>query len=360
MPPALTVVPLGVAFVLARRPPSRRYANGHGRAEDLAGVVIVGVIAASATPARSDGGSTAGISRSRWTTAWPARFHVEVLEALARAVRRAGQILVYPAGWVLVALWRRSPDLPRRVPNLARFTRSPRFRRLHADVATWSARHFEIIEANAPWLSPAGQETVDFCRTDLTTRTLAFPPDAPSVQCQRVLLRIYGADGPLSDRLGELARAVGAVGWGTLDGDVTVPLAGLERRDPPTRPISWRPVPGFGLPEALRLMPVARQFPSWRWVHMQIGWVSRGQSTSAVTLLSPAQADRNARRSPLCEPLEAMTDGAADPAGHALAAHEHAVALRIEYTYYVHLNATRGPASIAPRLLPYRPSHHRR
>jgi cation diffusion facilitator family transporter len=44
---ALTAVPLGIAFVVGRRPPSRRYTYGYGRAEDLAGVVIVLVIAAS-------------------------------------------------------------------------------------------------------------------------------------------------------------------------------------------------------------------------------------------------------------------------------------------------------------------------
>lgn len=44
---ALTAVPLGVAFLAARRPPNRRYTYGYGRAEDLAGVVIVLVIAAS-------------------------------------------------------------------------------------------------------------------------------------------------------------------------------------------------------------------------------------------------------------------------------------------------------------------------
>src|SRR5579859_6411071 len=44
---ALTAVPLGVAFVLGRRPPTRRYTYGYGRAEDLAGIVIVAVIAAS-------------------------------------------------------------------------------------------------------------------------------------------------------------------------------------------------------------------------------------------------------------------------------------------------------------------------
>ncbi len=44
---ALTAVPLGIAFVVGRRPPTRRYTYGYGRAEDLAGIVIVVFIAAS-------------------------------------------------------------------------------------------------------------------------------------------------------------------------------------------------------------------------------------------------------------------------------------------------------------------------
>jgi cation diffusion facilitator family transporter len=44
---ALTAVPLGIAFVVGRRPPTRRYTYGYGRAEDLAGVVIVLFIAVS-------------------------------------------------------------------------------------------------------------------------------------------------------------------------------------------------------------------------------------------------------------------------------------------------------------------------
>ena len=44
---ALTALPLGVAFILGRRPPTRRYTYGYGRAEDLAGIVIVLTIAAS-------------------------------------------------------------------------------------------------------------------------------------------------------------------------------------------------------------------------------------------------------------------------------------------------------------------------
>jgi cation diffusion facilitator family transporter len=45
---ALTAVPLGVAFLLGRRPPTRRYTYGLGRAEDLAGIAIVLLITASA------------------------------------------------------------------------------------------------------------------------------------------------------------------------------------------------------------------------------------------------------------------------------------------------------------------------
>jgi cation diffusion facilitator family transporter len=48
---ALTAVPLGVAFLLGRRPPTRRYTYGYGRAEDLAGVAIVLTIALSSIAA---------------------------------------------------------------------------------------------------------------------------------------------------------------------------------------------------------------------------------------------------------------------------------------------------------------------
>ena len=41
---ALTAVPLAIAFSLARRPATRRYTYGYGRAEDLAGIAIVLVI----------------------------------------------------------------------------------------------------------------------------------------------------------------------------------------------------------------------------------------------------------------------------------------------------------------------------
>jgi cation diffusion facilitator family transporter len=45
---ALTAVPLGIAFVIGRRAATRRYTYGYGRAEDVAGVLVVLTIAASA------------------------------------------------------------------------------------------------------------------------------------------------------------------------------------------------------------------------------------------------------------------------------------------------------------------------
>jgi cation diffusion facilitator family transporter len=45
---ALTAVPLGVAFLIGRRAANRRYCYGYGRAEDLAGLFVVLVIAGSA------------------------------------------------------------------------------------------------------------------------------------------------------------------------------------------------------------------------------------------------------------------------------------------------------------------------
>ncbi|WP_071063119.1 cation diffusion facilitator family transporter [Parafrankia soli] len=45
---ALTALPLAVAFWLGRRPATRRFTYGYGRAEDLAGIAVVLVIATSA------------------------------------------------------------------------------------------------------------------------------------------------------------------------------------------------------------------------------------------------------------------------------------------------------------------------
>jgi len=51
---ALTAVPLAVAFIAGRRPPNRRYTYGYGRAEDLAGVIIVLIMLLSSIAAATE------------------------------------------------------------------------------------------------------------------------------------------------------------------------------------------------------------------------------------------------------------------------------------------------------------------
>jgi cation diffusion facilitator family transporter len=48
---ALTAVPLGIAFIVGRRRPTDRYTYGYGRAEDLAGIFVVAMIALSSAVA---------------------------------------------------------------------------------------------------------------------------------------------------------------------------------------------------------------------------------------------------------------------------------------------------------------------
>jgi cation diffusion facilitator family transporter len=86
---ALSVVPLAIAFIAGRRPPTRRYTYGYGRAEDLAGVVIVILIAASAA-------ATAWVAVSRLAHPRP----VSGLAAVAAAA------LIGFAGNELVARYR--------------------------------------------------------------------------------------------------------------------------------------------------------------------------------------------------------------------------------------------------------------
>ena len=70
---ALTAIPLLIAFRLGRRPANRRYTYGYHRAEDLAGLAIVAMIAASADLRRHRGdrpAAASGAARSRLGRAW--------------------------------------------------------------------------------------------------------------------------------------------------------------------------------------------------------------------------------------------------------------------------------------------------
>lgn len=158
-------------------------------------------------------------------------------------------------------------------PSLTWLSWSPGFRRLRRTAAGWIDDHFRLIEQHAPWLDPAGQQTVDFCVTSLQSRQGRIPRDPPGVQGHRLVRRVYTLDGRPARRLGELAQALAAVGWGQMaDLEKTAAMVDLAQRHPPVGDFSWRPVPGFGLPPGLELQPPARQWPTWRGIHLVVDW----------------------------------------------------------------------------------------
>jgi cation diffusion facilitator family transporter len=82
---ALTAIPLAVAFTIGRRPATRRYTYGYGRAEDLAGILIVAVITASALFA-----GAAAVARLRH----PEAMAFPLIVAVAALIGFAGNELV--------------------------------------------------------------------------------------------------------------------------------------------------------------------------------------------------------------------------------------------------------------------------
>jgi hypothetical protein len=268
-------------------------------------------------------------------------------ESLAR---RAGGILLYPLGRVFVFAWVHSSDLPRRVPNLARLTRSAGFAQLQSAAAAWTDQSFELIEDGAPWLDRAGRRVLDRCDTGLNSRAFSFPRDPPYVTCCREVTVVYGFDGSLPGRLAGLAAALGAAGWGA-SAD-TIPLRDLDQRKRPVEQVTWSPTEGFGLPAGLATMPPDRRFPLTGWLYMTIDWASRGQSPELVTTRERHWPDDPRAGTATYQPVQVADADVGRLAGQALEQHEHAVAIRIEVTYYLNSNVNARPGRLRKRLLP--------
>lgn len=278
----------------------------------------------------------------------------------AAQARRAGQAMrtglawlagmAAAAGLAAVMFW------PRRLPDLARFVRGTEFVRLQSAASAWVDENFALIERGAPWLDRAGRQVTDVCETGTASRTLRIPRDPLSVTCSREVTVVYGLDGRLQDRLGGLAVALGAAGWGSRDGDTTVPLRALGRDRPPEWPVNWSPVPGFALPAMLETMPPARRFPLKRWLGMGIGWISRGEPADLVTTTATSGQAGLRAATATAQPVEISGSDVTGLAGQALARHEHAIAIRITIGYYLNANINARPGRLRKRVLPALPA----
>lgn len=274
------------------------------------------------------------------------------LHGLASGLLRG---LTWPAGALLVTLWRASRSWPRRPPDLARLTRRPDFGEFQAVAARWLDRHFELIEAAAPWLDPAGRSVLDRCRTTLGSHPFSFPRDPPSVSCDRAITVVYGFDGSVPGRLDDLAVALVAAGWGDRRGESLLPATDLGRSVPPAWPLDWAPVPALDLPPGLERIPPDRTLGLNHRLDMGIGWISRGQPAAALTTTRQLGWPGDPRvATPVHRPVEVSGPDVAGLAARALDRHSHAVAIRIEVGYYLNTNTNARNGRLRKRLRPMR------
>jgi GNAT superfamily N-acetyltransferase len=171
---------------------------------------------------------------------------------------------------------------------LRRLVRRQSFRELHSVSAEWIERHFELLEANSPWLDRTGTDLWDYCQGFARPPGLD-PGSRVSAQCTRAMTVVYGFDGPLHAKLDLLGEALFAAGWGKIknvrrDGrpveQLWVALNGeeiLERRDRDFRSRGinpqWRSVTELERPAFESFLVVDQQEwrlselrrPAWPW-----------------------------------------------------------------------------------------------
>jgi hypothetical protein len=220
---------------------------------------------------------------------------------------------------------------PRRQPNLRRLARGRSFRELHPAVSEWMDRHFELIEANAPWLDRIGMELRDYCQGSARPPGLA-PGFRVSVVCRRALTVVYGFDGPLPTRLDRFGEALFAAGW----------VLGARPQ--------WRPNEMLSRPAGMEGTPPWGRLPLSP--AMSVTSVSRGEARPVPPPDDLGSRIRGAPRNYLLlddgkDERHALEEGALD-------GHEHALTVSINLDYYSNPNAKRRPHRIPRYWLPTR------
>jgi hypothetical protein len=246
--------------------------------------------------------------------------------------------------------------MPRRLPDLARFTASPQFGSCHAPAVEWAGRQFGLIQAGAPWLDLAGRWVDDYCQVRID-KGVDFHLAGIGAECFRNLTAVYGADGALPARLSDLDRVLGAAGWGDFFsyGAAVIPQGSLGSQQQPPVSGHWQQAPGsVSSPAGLDTPPPAgeRRLPG-----MRIGWTSRGQPADPQwTLDGRWHAGGTAVPSPpreaslYCHRVDCNDADVDELASHALAAHEHAIVIVIAIGYYFNPDLRRFP--MPRRILP--------
>src|SRR5260370_19293871 len=116
-------------------------------------------------------------------------------ELVRRLAERVGHTAHEIALLPVLVLWAILSVLPTLVPDLRRVVAADAFGGPDDSIATWLDRHFELIEAAAPWLRPAGRLIVERCVTRWDNRPFAPRPDPPPVTCTLAIPAPHGCAG---------------------------------------------------------------------------------------------------------------------------------------------------------------------
>jgi hypothetical protein len=241
--------------------------------------------------------------------------------------------------------------IPRRLPDLRRFTVSDEFVSVQAGAVDWTQALFSLIEERASWLRLTGRRIDDSCRLEVTPKFDIELPDI-GVECDRRVVGVYGADGPIRDRLAGLGAILATAGcekfflgvgpgWGPLE-------SGLSRAD-----ARWRDPRRAGSADEDATPPAG--ITQYRTV--EVGWASRGEPPDPKYTLDgrwraggPAEPDPPAKANRFELAVDTAYANIDELAARALADHEHVIAIGLQHCYYLNPDIRHHP--MPRRLIP--------
>jgi hypothetical protein len=238
---------------------------------------------------------------------------------------------------------------PRRQPNLRRLARRGSFQKLHSVSSQWLERHFQLIEADAPWLDRVGTELWDYCRGAARPPGLN-PGFRVSAVCTRALTAVYGFDGPLLEKLDMLGEALFSAGWGKIknvrrDGrpveQFWVALTGDDILGPRNSDFGPRSIQPQWRPNKMLSRPVGMEgTPPWGTLPLSPDMSVEFVSPDDTRQRPPDHVGNTIRDAPRNYLL--LDSSGADqraPASDGHGSHDHAVAVSIDLDYYSNPNA---------------------
>jgi hypothetical protein len=263
------------------------------------------------------------------------------LAALVTTPMGAAGLLLMLGAWLI----------PRRLPDLRRFTISDQFVALHVESVDWTRALFALIEERAPWLQPTGRRTDDSCCLEVTPE---FDVELPAigVQCDRRVVGVYGVDGPIRDRLAGLGAILAAAGCEKFFLGVGSGYGPLES-GPSRANARWRDPRRAGAGDEDNTPPAG--ITQYRTVG--VGWASRGEPPNPDYTLDgrwrgggPAEPDPPPNANSFEHAVEMAYANIGELAARALASHEHVIAIALQHCYYVNPDIRQHP--LPRRLIP--------